>query len=133
MPQGSAPQKDSTRTAYTGKVVEVHQRLRDANGNVISDTVIHTDRFDARDAVYLYNPADVDLWGIDPSTGLKTKTPTAPSATPTPAPVATPTPSVAPSATPSPTPSAAQPSATPTTAPSDSGGEVVLPPEAENR
>lgn len=141
VPQGSAPQKDSTRTAYTGKVVEVHQRLRDANGNVISDTVIHTDRFDARDAVYLYNPADADLWGIDPSTGLKTKTPTAPSTTPTPSTAPsttpTPTPSVAPSATPSPTPSAApsaaQPSATPTTAPSDSGGEVVLPPEAENR
>ena len=38
VPQGSKPQKDPTRTAYTGKVVEVHQRLRDANGKVISDT-----------------------------------------------------------------------------------------------
>lgn len=136
VPQGTAPQKDSTRTAYTGKVVEVHQRLRNANDEIISDTVIHTDRFDARDAVYFYNPADADLWGIDPSTGLKTKTPTAttttkPSAAPTVTP--TPTPSAAPSAAPSASqPAASQTPATTTTTPSDSGGEVVLPPEAEN-
>lgn len=136
VPQGTAPQKDSTRTAYTGKVVEVHQRLRNANDEIISDTVIHTDRFDARDAVYFYNPADADLWGIDPSTGLKTKTPTATTTTkPSAAPTVTPTPT--PSAAPSAAPSASQPAvsqtpATTTTTPSDSGGEVVLPPEAEN-
>ena len=34
IPQGSKPQKDPERTAYTGKKVAVYQRLRDANGNV---------------------------------------------------------------------------------------------------
>jgi len=33
VPQGSQPQKDSTRTGYTGRKVEVHQRLRDADGD----------------------------------------------------------------------------------------------------
>lgn len=148
VPQGSKPQKDSTRTAYTGKVVEVHQRLVDASGKTVSDTVIHTDKFSARNAVYFYNPADAGRLGIDTSTGLMTKTPTA--ATPSPAasasaqPTATPAPSTHPAAdptaapthTPAPTPTAAPaptPTATPAPAPAASTAPdtPVLPPEAQ--
>ncbi len=148
VPQGSAPQRDPTRTAYNGKVVEVHQRLRDASGNVISDTVIHTDRFDVRNAVYFYNPADAARLGINTSTGLRTEVPVTPTPAPTPTPAATPeptpaaTPSPAPESTPASTPSStpaatatpAQESA-PASAPVESAAPtpddgVVLPPEA---
>ena len=117
VPQGSKPQKDPTRTAYTGKVVEVHQRLRDANGKVISDTVIHNDRFDVRNAVYFYNPADAARLGIDTSTGLMTEVPVTPTPAPTPSLTATPAPTPAPSSTPAPT---AAPTSTPTPAPTTS-------------
>ena len=142
VPQGSKPQKDPTRTAYTGKVVEVHQRLRDANGKVISDTVIHNDRFDVRNAVYFYNPADAARLGIDTSTGLMTEVPVTPTPAPTPSPTATPAPTPAPSSTPAPT---AAPTSTPTPAPTTSAppsstpaptastdpNVPVLPPEAQ--
>ena len=132
VPQGSAPQRDSTRTAYNGKVVEVHQRLRDANGNVISDTVIHTDRFDVRNAVYFYNPADAARLGINTSTGLRTEVPVTPTPTATPAPSATPTPAAtpAPTAAPAAEPSTA-PSASPTP-PAESSAPQPTPPAAES-
>ena len=132
VPQGSAPQRDSTRTAYNGKVVEVHQRLRDANGNVISDTVIHTDRFDVRNAVYFYNPADAARLGINTSTGLRTEVPVTPTPTATPAPSATPTPAAtpAPTAAPATEPSTA-PSASPTP-PAESSAPQPTPPAAES-
>ena len=132
VPQGSAPQRDSTRTAYNGKVVEVHQRLRDANGNVISDTVIHTDRFDVRNAVYFYNPADAARLGINTSTGLRTEVPVTPTPTATPAPSATPTPAAtpAPTVTPAAEPSTA-PSASPTP-PAESSAPQPTPPAAES-
>ena len=132
VPQGSAPQRDSTRTAYNGKVVEVHQRLRDANGNVISDTVIHTDRFDVRNAVYFYNPADAARLGINTSTGLRTEVPVTPTPTATPTPSATPTPAAtpAPTATPAAEPSTA-PSASPTP-PAESSAPQPTPPAAES-
>ena len=133
VPEGSAPQKDPERTAYTGKKVEVHQRLRDANGNVISDTVIHVDTFSSRDAVYFYNPADAALWGIDPSTGLKTLTPVSPSPSPSATPSTSPSPS--PSITPSPTPDVSPspspsvtPSPTPDVSPSPSASPSPTPP-----
>ena len=151
VPQGSKPQKDPTRTAYTGKVVEAHQRLRDASGRVISDTVIHTDRFDVRNAVYFYNPADAARLGIDPATGLMTEVPVTPTPSPTPsvtpapsgspaptAPVVSPTPAptVEPTATP---PASAEPSAppsstpvpTPDAEPSTDPNAPILPPEAQ--
>lgn len=113
VPQGSEPQKDSTRTGYTGRKVEVHQRLRDADGNVISDTVIHTDTFSVRNAYYFYNPADAALWGIDPATGLRNLTPVTPS--PSPSESVSPSPSPSESVTPSPSPSPSE-----STAPSES-------------
>lgn len=125
VPQGSQPQRDSTRTGYTGKTVEVHQRLRDADGNVISDTVIHTDTFSVRNAYYFYNPADAALWGIDPATGLRNLTPVTPSpspsesASPSPSESVTPSPSPSESTTPSESPSPS-PSVTPSESPSAS-------------
>ena len=125
VPQGSQPQKDSTRTGYTGRKVEVHQRLRDADGNVISDTVIHTDTFSVRNAYYFYNPADAALWGIDPATGLRNLTPVTPSpspsesASPSPSESVTPSPSPSESTTPSESPSPS-PSVTPSESPSAS-------------
>ena len=119
VPQGSQPQRDSTRTGYTGKTVEVHQRLRDADGNVISDTVIHTDTFSVRNAYYFYNPADAALWGIDPATGLRNLTPVTPS--PSPSESASPSPSPSESVTPSPSPSeSASPSPSPSESPAPS-------------
>ena len=119
VPQGSQPQRDSTRTGYTGKTVEVHQRLRDADGNVISDTVIHTDTFSVRNAYYFYNPADAALWGIDPATGLRNLTPVTPS--PSPSESASPSPSPSESVTPCPSPSeSASPSPSPSECPAPS-------------
>ena len=139
VPQGSQPQKDSTRTGYTGRKVEVHQRLRDADGNVISDTVIHTDTFSVRNAYYFYNPADAALWGIDPATGLRNLTPVTPSpspsesVSPSPSESVTPSPSpsesTAPSESPSPSPSVTpseSPSASPSATPDADGN---TPPE----
>ena len=125
VPQGSQPQKDSTRTGYTGKKVEVHQRLRDADGNVISDTVIHTDTFSVRNAHYFYNPADAAALGIDPATGLRNLTPvTSPSPSPSEstAPSASPSPSPSQSVTPSPSEST-PPSQSPPPSPSDTPSE----------
>ena len=123
VPQGGQPQRDSTRTGYTGKKVEVHQRLRDADGNVISDTVIHTDTFSVRNAYYFYNPADAAALGIDPATGLRNLTPVTPSpsqsASPSPAPSESVTPSPSPSESVSPSPSPSE-SATPSPSPSES-------------
>lgn len=128
VPQGSAPQRDPTRTAYTGKKVEVHQRLRDADGNVISDTVIHTDTFASRDAVYYYNPADAARLGIDTSTGLKTLTPVNPTPSPSTSAEPSATPSATPSSTPSTTPSVTPtPAATPSAAPSPTPTPATTP------
>lgn len=128
VPQGGQPQRDSTRTGYTGKKVEVHQRLRDADGNVISDTVIHTDTFSVRNAYYFYNPADAALWGIDPATGLRNLTPVSPSpsasATPSPSPSQSVTPSPSPSESATPSPSE---SVTPTPSPSPSESATPTP------
>ena len=119
VPQGSQPQRDSTRTGYTGKKVEVHQRLRDADGNVISDTVIHTDTFSVRNAYYFYNPADAAALGIDPATGLRNLTPVTPSPSPSTSTTPSPSPSPSQSVTPSPSPSPSE-SVTPSPSPSES-------------
>lgn len=102
--QGSAPVKDPERTLYNGKRVEVHQKLVAADGSKISDTVIHSDRYSPRDGVYFYNSADAALWGINPSTGLRTEPPVTPSPSPTPVPTGTPSPSDPPVSTESPSP-----------------------------
>ncbi len=74
IPAGTT-QKDEERTAYNGVSVEAYQKLVDANGNVISTSLLHVDKYKKRDAYIYYNPADAGLWGIDPNTGLKTETP----------------------------------------------------------
>ncbi len=80
IPQGTT-RKDPERTAYNAVTMETYQKLVDANGKTVDTIFLHKDSYKLRNAVILYNPADAALWGIDPSTGLKTLTPV----TPTPA------------------------------------------------
>ena len=56
--------------------------LVDAEGNTISETKLYTTKYKLRNAIVLYNPADMALWGIDPMTGLQTQPPAEPSADP---------------------------------------------------
>ncbi len=78
-PNGSIPQgttqKDPERTAYNAVSIETYQKLVDAQGNVISTQRLYQTKYRLRNAVVFYNPADAALWGIDPSTGLKTLEP----------------------------------------------------------
>ena len=124
VPVGGEPVKDKERTLYNGMKVEVHQRLRDKDGNVISDTVIHTDTYKSRDGVYFYNPADAARLGIDPATGKRNLTPV----TPTPSPDVSPSPDVTASPAPSGEPGAAETPAP--TVPADPSVPTAAPSEA---
>lgn len=124
-------QKDPEQYAYNGQKVEFHQRLRDKDGNVISDKVIHTDSYAVRDQVIWYNPADKAALGIDDQ-GRKTLTPVTPTPTPTPTPSAAP--GTDPNPTPSPTPDPAatpvvDPTLPPETTPTPPTEQPTLPPE----
>lgn len=77
IPPGTT-RKDDSRTAYNATSAEAYQKLVDKNGNVISEFLLHKDRYKKRDAVIFYNPDDAAVWGINPNTGLKTETPVAP-------------------------------------------------------
>lgn len=105
VPQGAAPVRDPERTPYTGQTVEVYLRLVDESGNTVETKFLHKDRYRARDGVFFYNPADAALWGIDPTTGLKTLTPVTPSPSPSQTPeipVTNPSPAPTPSTDPEP-------------------------------
>ena len=55
-------------TPYTGYVVDVYRCVYDANGKLISRTFENHSKYNKRDKVILYNPADEGPWGpgVDP-------------------------------------------------------------------
>lgn len=133
IPQGTT-RKDPERTAYNAVTMETYQKLVDANGKTVDTIFLHKDSYKLRNAVILYNPADAALWGIDPSTGLKTLTPVTPTpaATQPPADTPAPTESQAPAVTAAPTaePTVPVPGETQTPAPTADPNDPLLPPEA---
>lgn len=68
IPQGTT-QKDGSRTAYNGVSIDSYNREIDAEGKVVQEIYLYRTRYKVRDAVIWYNPADAELWGIDPATG----------------------------------------------------------------
>lgn len=70
VPQGTT-QKDPERTGYNAVNWDTYQKLVDADGNMISETKLYTTKYKVRNETMLYNPADAELWGIDPATGLR--------------------------------------------------------------
>lgn len=72
VPQGTI-KKDSERTGYTGVNIDTYQKLLDGEGKVLSETKLYTSKYKVRNEVLLYNPADAELWGIDPATGIRTE------------------------------------------------------------
>lgn len=139
IPVGTEPQRDTNYSRYNGITVDVYQKLVDANGNTVDTIYLYRNTYKSSDAVYYYNPADAARWGIDPSTGLKTLTPVAPtpshSATPTPSPSNTPVVSVTPTTAPSTAPSVA-PTPTPapvaTPSPTPPAAETPAPPPEQS-
>ena len=80
IPRGTTKVKT---TPYTGYVVDVYRCVYDANGNLISRTFENHSKYNKRDKVILYNPADEGPWG--PAVGPETTPPvTEPPAEPTP-------------------------------------------------
>ncbi len=77
IPQGTT-QKDPERTAYNAVTIDTYQKLVDAEGNEISTTFLYQSKYKVRNAVILYNPADMALWGIDPYTGIRSQEAVAP-------------------------------------------------------
>ncbi len=77
IPQGTT-RKDPERTGYNAVSWDTYQKLVDAEGNVVSETKLYTSKYKVRNAVVLYNPVDIALWGIDPNTGLQTLDPVVP-------------------------------------------------------
>lgn len=74
VPQGTT-RKDPERTGYNGVSIETHQKLTDAEGNVIEDKLLYKTKYYVRNEVIFFNPADIWLWNIDPVTGLKLDSP----------------------------------------------------------
>lgn len=66
IPRGTTKVKT---TPYTGYVVDVYRCVYDANGNLISRTFENHSKYNKRDKVILYNPADEGPWGpgVDPT------------------------------------------------------------------
>lgn len=95
IPRGTTKVKT---TPYTGYQYDVYRCVYDANGKLISRTFENHSKYNKRDKVVLYNPADEGPWGpgVDPDVE-----PTPP-VEPTPGPGTEPTPPVEP--TPQPTP-----------------------------
>lgn len=75
IPQGTT-QKDPERTAYNGATIDTYQKLVDLEGNVVEERKLYTSKYAVRNAVVWFNPADLELWNIDPNTGLKLPDPT---------------------------------------------------------
>jgi len=120
VPQGTT-RKDPERTAYNAVTIETYQKLVDADGKVVETKYLYKTNYKARDAVILYNPADAELWGIDPATGLQTS---APSASPAESGVPE-SPAASPETSGDPTP---PPAETPYLPP-EASGQPILPPE----
>ena len=66
-------QKDPERTAYNGATIDTYQKLVDLEGNVVEERKLYTSKYAVRNAVVWFNPADLELWGIDPFTGIRTE------------------------------------------------------------
>lgn len=81
VPQGEL-EKDPSRTAYNGVSIDSYNRQFDADGNLIQEIYLYRTKYNSRNAVVWYNPADAELWGIDPATGIRTEVD--PNATPAP-------------------------------------------------
>lgn len=76
VPQGTT-RKDPERTGYDAVSIETYQKLVDAEGKTVSTELLYTTKYKVRNAVILFNPADLELWGIDPVTGIRAEpTPT---------------------------------------------------------
>ena len=119
VPQGTT-QKDPERTGYNGVTIETYQKLVDAEGKVLSETLLYKTKYHYRNEVILFNPADLELWGIDPFTGIRTEptsTPVAPAESALPQESASPAQSGGP-----------EPSQTPSVPPAETGDEPILPP-----
>ncbi len=119
VPQGTT-RKDPERTGYNGVTIETYQKLVDAEGKVLSETLLYKTKYHYRNEVILFNPADLELWGIDPFTGIRaepTSTPVAPAESALPQESASPAQSGGP-----------EPSQTPSVPPTETGDEPILPP-----
>ena len=121
IPQGTT-QKDPERTGYNAVTIDTYQKLVDADGKVVSEELLYQTKYKLRNEVILFNPADLELWGIDPFTGIRTE--------PTPAPEE-PVESGDPSASPSPVESGAPVDSPNPILPPDVGGDPILPPGEE--
>jgi vancomycin resistance protein YoaR len=121
IPQGTT-QKDPERTGYNAVTIDTYQKLVDADGKVVSEELLYQTKYKLRNEVLLFNPADLELWGIDPFTGIRTE--------PTPAPEE-PVESGDPSASPSPVESGAPVDSPSPILPPDMGGDPILPPGEE--
>lgn len=83
IPQGTT-QKDPERTAYNGVSIDSYNREVDADGKVIQEIYLYRTKYNVRNAVVWYNPADAELWGIDVETGKQILLPEDPEVSPDP-------------------------------------------------
>ena len=120
VPQGTT-RKDEERTGYNGVTIETYQKLVDAEGKTVSDTLLYKTKYYCRNEVILFHPSDLELWGIDPVTGIRTEPTAAPEV---------PVESGPPIVTPAPGESQLPPS-TPDPVLPPEGGEPILPPGQE--
>ena len=106
-------------TPYTGYEVDVYRCVYDANGNLISRTYENHSRYNKRDKVILYNPADAAYWGLPVDPGTVTTPDPGTVTTPDPGTVTTPDPGaiVTPEPPPVTEPPATEPPVIPTTEP----------------
>lgn len=114
--------KDDERTGYNGVSIETYQKLVDAEGKTVSEELLYKTKYYVRNEVILFNPADLELWGIDPFTGIRTE--------PTPGPEGPAEggqPAVGPGPEESPAPAESEDPQAPVPPP-EVGGDPVLPP-----
>ena len=121
VPQGTT-KKDEERTGYNGVTIDTYQKLVDADGKVVSDQLLYQTKYKVRNEVILFNPADLELWGIDPFTGIRTEPVVAPGE---------PEESGAPAVTPGPEESSTPEQTPPPILPPDVGDNPILPPGQE--
>lgn len=121
VPQGTT-QKDPERTGYNAVTIDTYQKLVDADGKVVSEKQLYQTKYKLRNEVILFNPADLELWGIDPVTGIRAE----PAPTPE-VPVETGTPAIGPEVPESTAPE----DTTPPILPPGLEGDPILPPGQE--
>lgn len=127
VPQGTT-RKDPERTGYNAVSIDTYQRLVDADGKKISETKLYTTKYHVRDEIVLFNPGDLELWGIDPYTGIRAEPTETPAGAETPAPVGSESPAPAGSESPAPVESG-RPAPVESGSPAPGGEDPVPPPE----